>query len=101
MPLFGRASVLSLRHLDFLIDQPTRSLLLGKGGVLVTIPMPWIYAIHKLIVAAERPGDVKASKDIDQAETLILACHTARRSYDLAEAWHDAYGRGARWGRKN
>jgi hypothetical protein len=38
MPALGGAAAIPLRHLDFLIHQPERSVLLYKGGVPVTVP---------------------------------------------------------------
>jgi hypothetical protein len=62
-----------LRHLDFLIDRPERSVLLFGGGVPVTIPRAERYAVHELIVAVERTDQAKSAKDIMQAGTLLEA----------------------------
>jgi hypothetical protein len=85
-----------LRHLDFLIYQPERSVLLFGGGVPVTIPRAERYAVHKLIVAVERQDQVKSAKDLHQAETLIDALAT-RRPVELAAAWQTAWDTGPRW----
>jgi len=85
-----------LRHLDFLIYQPERSVLLFGGGVPVTIPRAERYAVHKLIVAVERQDQVKSAKDLHQAETLIDALAT-KRPVDLAAAWQTAWDTGPRW----
>ena len=53
-----------LRHLDFLIYEHERSVLLFKGGVPVTISRAERYAVHKLIVAAERRDQIKSAKDV-------------------------------------
>jgi hypothetical protein len=65
------------RHLDFLIHEPERSLLLYRGGVPVNVPRAERYAIHKLILAIEREDQTKAYKDIVQAGTLIEALVTS------------------------
>jgi hypothetical protein len=70
MRALGGSGAQPLRHLDFLIYDPERSLLLTKGGIPVTIPRAERYAIHKLIVAAERKDQVKSAKDIVQARRL-------------------------------
>jgi hypothetical protein len=88
-----------LRHLDFLIHQPERSVMLYGGGIPVTIPRAERYAIHKLIVAAERKDQAKSTKDILQASQLIEALHT-RRPLELAEAWEVAWVEGERWREK-
>ncbi len=85
-----------LRHLDYLIHQPERSVVLYGGGVPVTIPRAERYAIHKLIVAVERQDQIKATKDIAQAGGLIEIL-ARRRPLELAEAWAEAWAVGDRW----
>jgi hypothetical protein len=99
MPALGGAAAQPLRHLDYLIHQPERSLLLYGGGIPVAVPRAERYAVHKLIVAAERTNQVKSNKDILQAGTLIGALAT-RRPLELAAAWKTAWGEGARWREK-
>jgi hypothetical protein len=100
MPALGGASARTLRHLDFLIHRPTRSVMLHKAGIPVTVPTPWRYAIHKLMIAGERPEEEKTEKDMVQAEQLIIACLEGRRAYDLHEAFEEARQRGPRWKEK-
>ena len=100
MPALGGASARTLRHLDFLIHRPTRSVMLHKAGIPVTIPTPWRYAVHKLMIAGERLDEEKTEKDLVQAEQLIVACIEGRRGYDLHEAWEEARERGPRWKEK-
>jgi len=88
-----------LRHLDFLIHQPERSVLLHGGGVPVTIPRAERFAVHKIIVAVERNDQAKSSKDLDQAATLIVAL-AQRRPLELAAAWQTAWEAGSRWREK-
>ena len=99
MPALGGVGAQPLRHLDFLIHQPEHSLLLYGGGIPVTVPRAERYAVHKLIVAAERSNQVKANKDILQAGTLIVALAT-RRPLELAAAWETAWKEGPRWREK-
>ncbi len=100
MPALGGASAQPLRHLDFLIREPERSLLLYKGGIPVTVPAPERYAVHKVLLSSERKDNpAKARKDIEQAETLIAVLRN-ERPYELAEAWHEAWERGPRWREK-
>jgi hypothetical protein len=100
MPALGGASAQPLRHLDFLIREPERSLVLYKGGIPVSVPAPERYAVHKVLLSSERKDNpAKARKDIHQAELLI---HVLRdeRPYELAEAWYEAWQRGPRWREK-
>ena len=96
MKALGGASAQPLRHLDFLIHEPERSVLLTKGGVPVTIPRAERYAVHKLIVSVERQDQAKAAKDILQAATLVSAL-AIRRPLELANAWATAWDGGPRW----
>jgi hypothetical protein len=96
LPALGGAGAQPLRHLDFLLHQPERSVLLYGGGVPVTVPRAERYAVHKLIVAVERENQAKARKDIMQAEQLI-GILAEQRPLELAEAWETAWAAGPRW----
>lgn len=98
LPALG-VSAQALRHLDFLIDDPIPAVSLYRSGVLVQIPRPERFAIHKLIVAERRQGGpdvIKARKDRAQAAFLIQALAEARPD-ELREAYEDALGRGPNW----
>jgi hypothetical protein len=99
MPALGGAAAFPMRHLDFLIHEPERSVLLYKGGVPVTVPRAERYAVHKLIVAVERREQAKAGKVIMQAGTLMEAL-ARKRPIELAEAWNTAWKAGPRWKEK-
>lgn len=88
-----------LRHLDYLIRDPERSVMLHGGGVPVSVPRAERYAVHKVIVAVERKDQAKARKDIAQAEQLIEILQN-RRPIELAEAWQAAWNTGDRWREK-
>jgi hypothetical protein len=101
MPALGGASAENLRFLDFLIYEPVRTVLLHKSGVVVNVPAPERYAVHKLIVAARRRSDpagrLKQDKDIWQASLLAEAMAQTRRQADLALAYSEAWARGGSW----
>jgi len=99
MKALGGGGAQPLRHLDFLIYQPERSVLLSGGGIPVTVPRAERFAVHKLIVAASRADQVKAAKDVDQADILIRALAT-KRPVELAKAWDTAWRSGPRWREK-
>jgi hypothetical protein len=88
-----------LRHLDFLIHQPERSVLLYGGAVPVTVPRAERFAIHKLMVAVDRVNQAKSVKDIQQAQILIEAL-SIRRPVELADSWNTAWAAGTQWRRK-
>jgi hypothetical protein len=88
-----------LRFLDFLIRDPEPAVLLHGMGVLVSVPAPQRFALHKLIVARRRrEGDPKRDKDIFQAQALLNAV-VDRRPHELRAAWAEAFARGKTWQR--
>jgi hypothetical protein len=89
----------SLHHLNYLIAEPIQAAAPYRSGVLVQIPRPERFAVHKLIVADRRrdgPDSLKARKDRLQAEFLMAALAEDRPD-DLREAYEDAVARGPRW----
>lgn len=98
LPALG-VSAQGLNYLNFLIADPIHAIVLYRSGVLVQIPRPERFAIHKLIVADRRrsgPDRLKARQDREQAEFLISVLLEDRPD-DLAEAYEDALSRGPRW----
>lgn len=88
----------ALHYLNFLLADPIPAAIPYRSGVLVQIPRPERFAIHKLIVADRRRGEdrLKSAKDRAQAALLIEALAEDRPD-DLAEACEDAQSRGPRW----
>lgn len=81
----------ALPFLNFLISEPIPAVALYRSGVLVQIPRPERYAIHKLIVAQCRTGrlQAKSRKDFAQARNLIRILsedrpHALREAYETA-----------------
>jgi hypothetical protein len=86
-----------LRFLDFLIYEPQHAVLLHNDGVLVTVPAPERFAVHKLIVSIRRPvGTAKRDKDLSQAGALLEVL-AEKRPIELADAWKEASQRGKKW----
>ena len=88
-----------LRHLDYLLKDPVPAVSLYRSGVLVQIPRPERYAMHKLIVAERRrdgPESSEALKDRTQADFLIAALAELRPG-DLRQAHDEAVNCGPRW----
>jgi len=89
----------SLHFLNYPIAEPIAAAGIYRDGVLVQVPRPERFAIHKLIVADRRldgPDSAKARKDLAQAE-LLIAVLSEDRPTDLLEAYEDAMSRGPRW----
>jgi hypothetical protein len=97
LPALG-VSAQSLHFLNYLIAEPIKAVALYRSGVLVQIPRPEAYAIHKLIVADRRTGPtaLKALKDRAQA-ALLVAALAEDRPDELREAYADALSRGPHW----
>lgn len=98
LPSLG-VSAQALNYLNFLIAEPIHAAVIYRSGVLVQVPRPERYAIHKLIIADRRrdgAGSLKASKDREQAAFLIEAMAEDRPD-DLSRAYVTARDVGLRW----
>ena len=97
LPALG-VSAQSLHFLNYLIAEPIKAAALYRSGVLIQIPRPEAYAIHKLIVADRRkgPDQLKSRKDRAQAALLIDALAEDRPD-ELREAYQDAMEHGPQW----
>ena len=98
LPSFG-VNALSLHFLNYLIADPIAAALTYRHGILVQIPRPERFAIHKLIVANRRrrgPDAAKSMKDLKQAEFLLEVLMEDRPG-DVVDAYRDAYAMGPKW----
>ena len=98
LPALG-VSAQALNYLNFLLKDPIPAIALYRSGVLVQVPRPERFAIHKLIVADRRqggPDQLKSRKDRAQAAFLVAVLADDRPD-ELAEAYEDALSRGVRW----
>jgi hypothetical protein len=93
-----RLQAQALHHLNYLIAEPIEAAAAYRDGILIHIPRPERFAVHKLIVADRRQGAErqKARKDLLQAE-LLCRVLAEDRPFDLVEAYEDAMSRGPRW----
>jgi hypothetical protein len=92
-------SLQPLRFMEYVLEDPTQAVVFCEdGAVVVTLPAPERYALHKLLVFGERAAAfrTKANKDILQAAALIGYLATERRE-ELRRAWADLIGRGRGW----
>lgn len=95
LPAIG-AQAQPLRYLDFLIYRERPAALLHGGGVLVNVPRPERFALHKLIVSDARQNPEKAPKDLAQAQALIAALAISD-PLDLRLALAELRDRGPKW----
>lgn len=77
-----------VRFLDYLLEDTQPAILVARAGVLVNVPAPARYALHKLVIAERRIAafETKTKKDIFQAEQLITVLARDRPG-DLRRAW--------------
>ena len=74
--------------MELSLEAPVQACVIGQAGAcMINVPAPERYAIHKLIVAGERPAAerTKARKDLMQAASLasyFLEAGDARRARD-------------------
>jgi hypothetical protein len=82
-----------VRFLDFILEDTQKAVLLLKAGVVVNVPNPARFALHKLVVAQRRPvaEAAKARKDVLQAVQIIV-CLLDQRPGDLWLALDAAKG---------
>jgi hypothetical protein len=88
-----------LAFIEYLLEDVDQAAVLSAlGSVLVNIPDPARYALHKLLVYAERLGrnPLKANKDLRQAAALIEVLGEFRRESVLG-LWQDLLDRGPGW----
>lgn len=88
----------ALSFLNFLIADPIPAIALYRSGVLVQIPRPERYAVHKLILSQRRNqgSEAKARKDLAQADMLIRILANDR-PYELSEAFDQAMSNCPKW----
>lgn len=92
-------SLQPLKFMEFSLEQVQQAVMFNReGAVVVNIPHPARYALHKLIVFGEREGAfvAKSSKDLLQAASL-LSLLKDRRPWEVEAAWEDIKGRGKDW----
>lgn len=91
-----------LKFMEFSMRDTTQAVALGSdGAVLVNIPKPDRFAIHKLIVSAERDVSetAKINKDIRQANVLIQY-YLDFRPDELLDTCMEAKENGPGWKRR-
>lgn len=88
-----------LKFMEFSLEKTTQTAVIsGEHALIVNIPSPLRYALHKLIVMAEREEQfrMKLAKDAGQVASLISYA-IERSQYALQEAADDVMSRGKGW----
>jgi len=89
-----------LKFMEYSLVQVQQAVLFNaEGAVVVNIPHPARYALHKLIVYGERAGTyaAKSGKDLIQAASL-LQYFKRSRTWEIKQAYDDLMSRGKGWG---
>jgi hypothetical protein len=96
MPLPAlQAGAVPLQYLDWLIQGAVPAGVLWGAGVLVTVPDPVRFCIHKMILASVRMSE-KRGKDLKQAKVLYQIL-TEREPDRLEDLLDDARSQGEQW----
>jgi hypothetical protein len=90
-----------LSYLSYLIEKPVQAVIIGTDPVLVNVPEPARYALHKLIVSQVRDAskNAKREKDLSQAYHLLSLLQEIRPD-DIRPAWENLVARGPKWKNK-
>jgi hypothetical protein len=93
-----KAAAQPLPYLDYLIEGFERGAVVNGGGILVNVPSPARFGVHKLIVAGERGAflHTKTEKDLLQA-AQVLAFLVEERPGDVRVTWDEIKRRGKGW----
>lgn len=89
----------ALRFLDYLIAERVDGVLLSKNkAILVTVPHPVRYALHKILVAMNRGvhEHAKRTKDLHQASQLIVVCTEEMPDF-LESSLKELFAKGKKW----
>ncbi|MDE2465707.1 MAG: nucleotidyltransferase domain-containing protein [Alphaproteobacteria bacterium] len=88
-----------IRLMEYLLEDVQQAVVFSSGRVaLVNVPSPYRYAVHKIMISAERgPAQkTKAVKDVWQAASMIEATYP-QDSALIVESILDAITRGPGW----
>jgi len=81
-----------LRFLDYLFESVVPAVVIYNAGILINVPHPARFALHKLVISQRRiniKNNLKAKKDIKQASALLHVLSEDRPG-DISLAWDAA-----------
>lgn len=93
-----KAYATPMRYLDYLLDEIESAVLIYGSGIMVNVPNPARFALHKLVISQRRPSAMaaKSRKDIQQA-TQILTVLDGYRPGDIFNAIEAAHSVGGKF----
>ena len=86
--------------MELALEEVTQGVIFNnRGAIIVNLPDPVRYAVHKLLVYGERSGAyaTKSRKDLTQAAALISYFRDAGQMDELDETVRDVSKRGPGW----
>lgn len=81
-----------LKYMAYLLGgQSVRGFVVGSHAIPVNVPDPARFAVHKLVIARERPVSfaTKSAKDVKQATEVVEALVQIDREHDIQQAIAD------------
>jgi hypothetical protein len=98
IPRYGCAAA-PLEYLSYLLENPVQAVFIDADPVLVNVPQPVRYALHKLIVSQARDAISRGSKsvkDLHQAYQLLSLIQETNPEL-IEENWKELIKRGPHW----
>lgn len=90
-----------LPFMDFLLEKTMDAVIVGNVAVLVRVPDPARFAVHKLLVASNRGPQSALKAEKDRLQSALLMAHLEHEWPDnLAIEAEDAISRGPGWARR-
>lgn len=88
-----------LKFMEFSLEKIAQTAVIsGEHALMVNIPSPVRYALHKLVVMAEREVALRTKLQKDAGQVAAIVSYALERSpYALDEAAEDIVGRGKGW----
>jgi hypothetical protein len=88
-----------LKFMEFSLEKTTQTVVIsGENALAVNIPSPVRYALHKLVVMAEREEQFRTKIAKDAGQVAAIVSYALERSPQaLNEAAADLMGRGKGW----
>ena len=92
-------AMVPLKFIEYSLQDIRQCALLSEeGAILINLPSPARYALHKLIVAGERSGSFRTKSNKDLLQSVALIQYFAEHQLeDLTDAWADLNARGKGW----
>lgn len=95
------AAAQPLRYLDYVIEEPVRAVVVSDEPVLVFVPDPARFALHKLLTASARPATETAKQNKDRVQSgKVLEVLLEDRPADVRSACKALTARGTGWIRR-